>query len=55
MVTQYILAFDDIKERTSIFKYISSKIKSQMNNKTESLEKITQLWRESKISNYELY
>lgn len=48
-----MLAFDDIKERTSIFKFISSKIKNQINNKTESLEEITQLWRESKISNYE--
>ncbi len=47
-----LLAFEDIKELTSIFKFISNKIKNQV-NKTESLEEVTNLWREAKISNYE--
>ena len=48
-----LLAFDDTKERTSIFKFISNKIKNQVSNKIESLEEVTNLWREAKISNYE--
>lgn len=47
-----LLAFDDSKERTSIFKFISSKIKNQM-NKQQSLDELTNMWRESKMSNYE--
>ena len=49
-----LLAFEDKKERDSIYKSITShrKLKNVIKS-TESIDEITGLWRESKISNYE--
>ena len=47
-----LLAFDDRKERDSVYKLITSrKLKNLV--KSESIDEATNLWKEGKMSNYE--
>ena len=46
-----LLAFESTSERDSIYKFISSKMKNLV--KLDSIDEVTNLWRESKISNFE--
>lgn len=47
-----LFAFEDTKDRNEIYKSITSK-KLKNLIRTESIDEVTSLWKESKISNYE--